>query len=143
LVSRCDEIEAELLSSEIVADPNSHQILAARNGRKVIPWSKPRIRVMRRDHYRCRACDAKGDEITLLIYSIHPNVISTDGLLTLCSGCEATAKSLAIQAEDIPQVLQALWHHLHRTMQGARGSKIHREAAQQQKTPWVLVICLA
>ncbi len=68
---------------------------------------------MRRDHYRCRACDAKGDEITLLIYCIHLNVISTDGLLTLCSGCEAVAKSLAIQAEDIPQVLQALWRHLH------------------------------
>lgn len=35
------------------------------NTRHECPWL--RMRVLHRDHYRCRACDKKGDEITLRI----------------------------------------------------------------------------
>ena len=70
--------------------PSSHQqswfakiasrFLTTRSGPSTIPWSKLRIRVMRRDHYSCRACDKNGDEITL-IYFIHQWV--ADAMLVL------------------------------------------------------------
>lgn len=75
--------------------------------------SKLRIRVLRRDRYRCRACDRKGDEITLCVYSMHPYGSDVDECLALCSGCVTIAKSVAVEAESIPELLRILWHRLH------------------------------
>ncbi len=75
--------------------------------------SKLRIRVLRRDRYRCRGCDRKRDEITLCVYRINSHVLDADGCLALCSDCEVVAKSLAVEAESIPDLLRVLWLRLH------------------------------
>ena len=89
------------------------KLLKPHSGPPTIPWSKLRIRTIRRDHYRCRACDKKGDEITLVVHRIHPDVFHATGLLTLCPLCETLARRHRITAQNIPQFLQVLWRHLH------------------------------
>jgi hypothetical protein len=105
------------------------RFLTTHSGSSTIPWSKLRIRVLRRDHYRCRACDTKGDEITLLIYCVHPDVISMDGFLTLCFSCKTAAKFHAIEVQNIPQFLQVLWRHLHNATQDHKIARLPQEAS--------------
>jgi hypothetical protein len=87
------------------------KLLTPRNSPSTISWSKLRIRTIRRDHYRCRGCDKRGDEITLLIRCIHPNVAHPNGVVTLCPRCEALVRHHSITGQNIPQFLQVLWRH--------------------------------
>lgn len=89
------------------------KISPASTGQQNSSPSELRIRVLRRDRYRCRACDRKGDEIALCVYGLYPYVSDADGCLALCSGCEVIARSVAVEAESIPELLRVLWHRLH------------------------------
>lgn len=76
-------------------------------------WSGQRLKVVRRDRYRCRGCDRKGDEVTLDIHLIHPGASSIDGMLSLCPNCRELANTLKLSADHIPDFLRQLWRPLH------------------------------
>ena len=48
--------------------------------------TKPRL--LRRDHYRCRACAKEGDEVTLAVQPIQPESSNVEEMLTLCARCQ-------------------------------------------------------
>lgn len=65
-----------------------------RNARHDCHWL--RMRVLRRDRYRCRACDRKGDEITLCVYPIRPLRSHVETMVTLCAGCQSLLENLRL-----------------------------------------------
>lgn len=76
-------------------------------------WSRLRLRVLRRDRYRCRGCDRRGDEVTLEVYSLTPECFDISQSLTLCVRCSSVSKDLSLAAGNIPELLRRLWRHLH------------------------------
>ncbi len=58
------------------------------------PWL--RMRVLRRDRYRCRACDKKGDEITLRVCPIRPLGSHVEASVTLCASCQSLLEILRL-----------------------------------------------
>ena len=76
-------------------------------------WSRLRMRVLCRDHFRCRGCDRKGDEITICIHLIESGGCDLDAMLTLCTQCEHLANEMKLQGASIPDFLRLLWRHLH------------------------------
>jgi hypothetical protein len=64
------------------------------NTRHDCPWL--RMRVLRRDHYRCRACEKKGDEITLRVYPIRPLGSHVETMVTLCASCQSLLETLRL-----------------------------------------------
>jgi hypothetical protein len=85
------------------------------------------LKVVRRDRYRCRGCDRKGDEVTLDIHLIYPGATGIDAMLSLCPNCQETANALKLSSHHIPDFLRQLWRPLHHT--GARISP-HRELVE-------------
>lgn len=81
-----------------------------------------RKRVLRRDGYRCRGCDKKGDGIAVTVHHIRPDVSHIEEMLTLCTGCQALAKGRKLSGVDIPDFLARLWHYLHHPLQAGRES---------------------
>ena len=100
---------------------------------KAMPFSKLRLRVFSRDCYRCRVCDQKGDEVTLLLHRIHPHVMSPDGFLTLCSVCETMVSSPAIEVESSAEFLRISWHRLHHS--GSRDEVLRPYALPNEEEP--------
>jgi 5-methylcytosine-specific restriction endonuclease McrA len=75
--------------------------------------SKTRLRVLRRDHYRCRGCDKTGDEVTLEIYQLQPHSFDPEDLITVCTPCQTLIERLRLSADQIPDLLRQLWAHLY------------------------------
>lgn len=80
-------------------------------------WIRMRLRILRRDRYRCRGCDKKAGEVTLRVHQIRPGVSHPDDVLTLCIGCRSLAKNLELKGINIPDFLRHLWRHLHRPVE--------------------------
>lgn len=76
-------------------------------------WSRQRLKVVRRDRYRCRGCDRKGDEVTLDIHLIRPQASDVNAMLALCPNCRELANRLKLNADHIPDFLRQLWCNLH------------------------------
>jgi hypothetical protein len=66
----------------------------SQNAHRDFPWL--RMQVLRRDHYRCRACDKKGDEITLHVYPIRPLGSQVETMVTLCASCQSLMETLKL-----------------------------------------------
>lgn len=79
-------------------------------------WARLKVRVLRRDRFRCRCCDRKGDEITLAVRSVRAGKVDQNCLLTLCVNCERIARGLGIASDSIPEFLRQLWYHLYQPM---------------------------
>jgi hypothetical protein len=77
-------------------------------------WLRMRLRVLRRDRFRCRACDKRNEEVLLTIHSICPGFNRADEILTLCLSCRALAKHLELKGANAPDFLSQLWRHLYR-----------------------------
>lgn len=75
--------------------------------------SRTRLRVLRRDYYRCRGCDKTGDEVTLEIHKIQSDSFDTENLITLCTACLGLVERLRLSADQIPDLLRQLWAHLY------------------------------
>jgi hypothetical protein len=71
-----------------------------------------RLRVLRRDRYRCRGCGEDGDEITLGLQLIHPAASNAYEMLTLCARCENLARRCNITSNDGSGFLPQLWSQL-------------------------------
>jgi hypothetical protein len=83
-----------------------------------------RWQVVRRDHSRCRGCDRRGDEVTLEVHPIEPEVSEIDGLLTLCPSCRALANVFQLTDANIPDFLRQLWRHLHHSAPKTRAKQV-------------------
>jgi hypothetical protein len=75
--------------------------------------SGQRMKVVRRDRYRCRGCDRRGDEVTLEIHQICPGASEIAGMLALCPNCRELANAFQLSAAHIPDFLRQLWRQLH------------------------------
>ena len=84
-------------------------------GRKELQsnWPRLRMRVLHRDRSRCRACDKKGDEVTLCIHLIRPDASGMDAIVTLCIKCSDLAIENRLEGDVIPHFLRHIWCHLH------------------------------
>jgi hypothetical protein len=83
----------------------------------------PRLkRVLCRDRFRCRGCDKKGDDIAVSVHHIRPDVSQIEGMLTLCTSCQALARGRNLSGDDIPDFLRCLWHCLHHPLPAGSGS---------------------
>ncbi len=71
------------------------------------------MKIVRRDRYRCRGCDRKGDEVTLEIHQIFPGASEVSEMLALCTNCRAVASAFQLAGTDVPDLLRQLWRHLH------------------------------
>jgi hypothetical protein len=78
--------------------------------------SKIRLRILRRDHYRCRGCDMSGDEITLTLRQIHPAASRPEEVLTLCTRCQDLAAQRNLNANQVSEFLRYLWCQLYPAM---------------------------
>jgi hypothetical protein len=78
--------------------------------------SKIRLRILRRDHYRCRGCDMSGDEITLTLRQIHPAASRSEEVLTLCTRCQDLAAQRNLNANQVSEFLRQLWCQLYPAM---------------------------
>jgi hypothetical protein len=72
-------------------------------------WLRIQTKVLRRDRYRCRRCDKKGDEAALIVHPIHPEASHEDGMLMLCANCRTLAMNREISASSISIFLWKLW----------------------------------
>jgi hypothetical protein len=72
-------------------------------------YSHLRVKVMRRDRYRCRVCDRRGDEITLSAHCIDSIGLSKDRMLTLCETCRKTASDRKLVDISVAEFLRSLW----------------------------------
>jgi hypothetical protein len=90
---------------------NDRPFLVSQNHRP-IHWSGRRLKVVRRDRYRCRGCDRKGDEVTLDVHPIHPEASEVDAMLSLCPSCRELANTLHLSSSHIPDFLRQLWGQL-------------------------------
>jgi hypothetical protein len=81
-------------------------------------WSGRRLKVIRRDRYRCRGCDRRGDEVTLEIHQIQSGASDVAGMLALCPNCRELANALGLCGVHIPDFLRQLWCHLHHSVSG-------------------------
>ncbi len=79
-------------------------------------WSGQRMKVVRRDRYRCRGCDRRGDEVTLEIHQICPGASDMAGMLALCPNCRELANAFQLSGDHIPDFLRQLWRHLHHSV---------------------------
>lgn len=73
--------------------------------------SRLRIKVLRRDRYRCRGCDKKGDEITLSLYRLEEPVLRPDRAISLCVPCHEVATQERLTGRSLPDFLRNLWRH--------------------------------
>jgi hypothetical protein len=87
-------------------------------------WTRLRMKVVRRDRYRCRGCDRRGDEVTLEVHRIYPNASDIDGMLALCTNCRELANTFHLSSDHIPDFLRRLWFHLHHPAHGLAPSRI-------------------
>lgn len=84
-----------------------------------LSWSGQRMKVVRRDRYRCRGCDRRGDEVTLEIHQICPGASDIAGMLALCPNCRELANTFQLSGDHIPDFLRHLWRHLHHSTPNA------------------------
>jgi hypothetical protein len=101
------------------ASPGSEEInrpllVIAKNSRP--NWSGLRLKVIRRDRFRCRGCDRPGDEVTLEIHQIQPGASDVAGVLALCPNCRELANARGLSGIHIPDFLRQLWCHLHHSV---------------------------
>src|SRR5260221_11216630 len=67
---------------------------------------KIRLRILRRDHYRCRGCDKSGDEITITLHQIHPEASRLEEVLTLCTRCQDLATQRNLNSNHVSEFLR-------------------------------------
>jgi hypothetical protein len=119
IILRCIQISQILRAAMCWLSPNSSlsQVTSRRFLMKAGPEasnrSRLRAQVLRRDRYRCRGCDKKGDEITLAIHGIEPNVAEAESMVTLCMNCQALARTHKLKGHSLPEFLRRLWYCLH------------------------------
>jgi hypothetical protein len=77
---------------------------------------KIRLRILRRDRYRCRGCDKSGDEITLTLHQIQPETSTLEEVLTLCTRCQDLAAQRNLNANYVSEFLRQLWCQLYPAM---------------------------
>ncbi len=94
-----------------------------------VSWSGRRMKVVRRDRYRCRGCDRRGDEVTLEIHQICPGASDTAGMLALCPNCLELANAFQLSGAHIPDFLRQLWRHLHHSVPNMGPTRSHAEGA--------------
>jgi hypothetical protein len=73
------------------------------------------MRVLRRDHYRCRSCDKKENDVAICIATIRSWAAHEEAMLVLCTSCHNLTKTLMLDGKDIPDFLRQLWYYLHHT----------------------------
>lgn len=74
-------------------------------------FSRLRVKILRRDRFRCRGCDKKGDEITLSFYCLDANAPQQERALTLCVKCHEIATKAQLTGRSLPDFLRNLWRH--------------------------------
>jgi hypothetical protein len=72
-----------------------------------------KLKIIRRDRYRCRGCDKRGDERSLRVHPIQPELLDAAGMLALCPNCQGLANANGLTGIDIPDFLRHLWRHLY------------------------------
>lgn len=72
-----------------------------------------KLKIIRRDRYRCRGCDKRGDERSLRVHPIRPELQNGAGMLALCPNCRELASANGLDGIDIPDFLRHLWRHLY------------------------------
>jgi hypothetical protein len=72
-----------------------------------------KLKIIRRDRYRCRGCDKRGDEVSLGVHPIRPELSNGTGMLALCANCQRLANAIGLSGIDIPDFLRQLWRHLY------------------------------
>ncbi len=95
--------------------------------------SKTRLCVLRRDHYRCRGCDTKGDEVTLNIHQIQSETSNIEEKLTLCARCQDIVQRLNLRADRIPEFLQQLWCQLYPALQTEYPVRLNPDRVEPSK----------
>jgi hypothetical protein len=98
---------------------NTDRLFLVEAGDAPRSWLKIRLRVLRRDRFRCRGCDKKGEDIPLTVHQIAPGPYLVDETLTLCLRCRSLAKTLELKGIDIPDFLRQLWFCLYRPVETA------------------------
>jgi len=71
-------------------------------------WSRVRMRVLRRDRYRCLGCNAPGDEVTLHVDPIQPAACDVEAMVTLCARCHNLAADLMLSGASNSEFLWSL-----------------------------------
>lgn len=104
-------IRLSLPTSLFTLDP--HQALLKRHKYLRRKQSQLRLKVLRRDRYRCRGCDKKGDEVTLGIHQLHRDGSKSDDFLTFCAPCQDLVRKLDLGTYPLHDVLRLLWGHLY------------------------------
>lgn len=72
-----------------------------------------KLKIIRRDRYRCRGCDTRGDEVSLGVHPIQRELLNVVEMLALCPNCRELANANGLSGIDIPDFLRHLWHHLY------------------------------
>lgn len=94
-----------------------------------LSWSVQRMKVVRRDRYRCRGCDRRGDEVTLEIHQICPGASDISAMLALCPNCRELANAFHLSGAHVPDFLRQLWRHLHHSTSNAGPTQTTAEGA--------------
>jgi len=76
-------------------------------------WQQQKLKIIRRDRYRCRGCDKRGDEMSLGVYPIQPELLDVVEMLALCPNCQGLANATGLSGIDIPDFLRQLWRHVY------------------------------
>src|ERR1700723_439944 len=56
-------------------------------------WQQQKLKIIRRDRYRCRGCDKRGDEVSLGLHPIQPEFSNGTRMLALCANCQRLANA--------------------------------------------------
>lgn len=73
-----------------------------------------RERVLERDGYRCRVCDASGrDKRSIIVHHRKPGRSLLSLMISLCPGCHARVHRTIAVLNDMPPLLRKLWREQH------------------------------
>lgn len=103
-----------------ILSPARHSDVQLREWANQREFSNQRLRVLRRDRYRCRGCDKDERDGTVAVHLIHPDVTEEQQMLTLCKNCFAIVNRRKIIASRTSEFLLKLWTVLHSRDLGAR-----------------------
>lgn len=73
-----------------------------------------RERVLERDGYRCRVCDASGrDKRSIVVHHRVPGKSALNLMVSLCPGCHAKVHRTIAVTTEMPPLLLQLWREQH------------------------------
>lgn len=73
-----------------------------------------RERVLERDGYRCRVCDASGrNKRSIIVHHRKPGRSILSLMISLCPGCHARVHRTIAILNDMPPLLRELWREQH------------------------------